>query len=371
MQADCAMRDVIDIIVIGSACSGKTVLTHQLRCAYGKDDGVLRGVLFSDEKMSAVGALGLLCALNAVHVMLRAVRAAGTLLPPIRNPAAAQVIEAYFDVTKRNRHVTPEIIAALQMLWRGEPSFERLWDQRALLMLPSNAAYFMHHIARFSAPDFIPTEEDALRCYTPSKGVVAADIELTVKRQAVSVRMLDVGSTGVSGTRSRHARISDIFRSARGVIYVLNLADYDVTTHHSNGSLSNLLETRLASFREFINSNTFPSAMITLILSHRDVFGEKLRTSPLNHRGNESTAPRFKSYKGATFFDALTFLQDMVKAATKESVKKRKIPPLNTYALDLIDTAEVAVAMQAVAEALLSWNFEVLKALDLSFTPVE
>lgn len=362
-QAGRATRDAIAMTVVGSACSGKTVLAHQLRCVFGA--GSVESAMFSKSEMAAVGQQGRRCALTCGQVLLTAVRAAGTALPPIRNIKAAAMVYSFAIKKKAGQNdVSPEMITALCTLWRGEPAFERLWDRRSTLTLPPNAAYFMHHLMRIAAPDFQPLEEDALRCYKPSRGIVEMNIEFVVNRHAVKVNITDVGTTGVRGTASRYQRISDVLRAARGVIYVLNLADYDVTTHHTDGSMTNLLEVRLKGFIDFINGNTFPNAMITLILSHRDVFSEKLHTSPLLHRGNETTAPRFRGYTGSTFFDALAFLQDKCLNAAKEGIAKRNTVPLRTYALDLIDTAEVAVAVQAISEALVSWNLECSKALD-------
>jgi hypothetical protein len=366
-QAGRATRDAIAMTVVGSACSGKTVLAHQLRCLFGAGSAA-SAAMFSQSEMDAVGLQGRRCALTCGQVLLTAVRAAGTALPPIRNVKAAAMVYS-FTATKKTSmsgygDVSPEMITALCTLWRGEPAFERLWDRRSTLTLPPNAAYFMHHLTRIAAPDYQPRQEDALRCYKPSRGIVEMNIEFVVNRHSEKVSITDVGTTGVRGTATRYQRISDVLRAARGVIYVLNLADYDVTTLHADGSMTNMLEVRLKGFIDFINGNTFPFAMITLILSHRDVFNEKLHTSPLLHRGNETTAPRFRGYKGATFFDALAFLQDMFLNAAKEGIAKRKTVPLRTYALDLIDTAEVAVAVRAISEALVSWNLECSKALD-------
>jgi hypothetical protein len=179
------------------------------------------------------------------------------------------------------------------------------------------------------------------------------------------VTLLDIGSTGVSGTRSRYRRISEIFGAARTVLYVVNLAEYDIDDEGGGG---NQLLARLAAFAAFVDSDEYPHAMICVVLSHRDDFSEKLATSPLRHagaeRGRRPAAPRFLDFEGKTIFDAIAYIQGLFVAAAARGAARRRAPPVQTFAVDLMSSAEVEVMGRAIAARLLKWNMKVRALLD-------
>jgi hypothetical protein len=235
--------------------------------------------------------------------------------------------------------VTPEVAAAVALLWRNEHCFEELWDSmHALLGCPDNAAYFIEHHARAMAPDYEPSAADALRAYAPTRGVSAADITLRARGVPRRVEFFDIGSTGArgAGAKPRHRRVAELFSGARGVVWTVSLAEYEAQVARADGSLENVLERRVADFAAFLRGPEFRDAAVFLLLTQRDVFADRLHASPLRAAGEPhepGVAPRFRDYRGTTPFAALAHVEALFAAAaagvaaTTSPGARRKSPP--------------------------------------------
>jgi len=322
--------------------------------------------LFSDAELRAATRYALRSARDTVRALLAAAESAKL---PVHDAEAAALVEA----GGADADVTPAVAAACRALWAHEPAFERLWDgARAALALPPNADYFVAALERAAAPRYAPTPDDAMRAYFPSRGIATAPLRVGVHGRAARVVAHDIGSTGVRGTKARYTRVAEVFAGARGAFYLVSLADYDVSvpSRAHAGELENALEAAVRGWRDFLRAADFPDAAVSLVLTHRDVFADKLRASPLKSFGDGAREPaRFTDYGGATVFEALAHIEGaFVRAAAAAAVTggRRTSPPPRVYALDLLDTDEVGVVVRAAAEVLVAWDLEFAVRADVA-----
>lgn len=194
-----------------------------------------------------------------------------------------------------------------------------------------SAAYFFDNIDRFLAPDYIPSEQDALRARVRSGGIE----EAIFKFQDISFRMVDVG-----GQRSERRKWIHCFGEVTAILYVSSLSEYDQFLREEDSQPR--MHESLLLFDEICNSMWFGQTAIILFLNKDDIFREKIT--------NVDLSICFEEYDGG---DDYNNALDYIKARFLEknnAGNKRKIYVHVTCA---VNTENVEFVFNSVRKTLL------------------
>jgi GTPase SAR1 family protein len=158
--------------------------------------------------------------------------------------------------------------------------------------LNDSAAFFFDNVDRYLVPDFIPTEQDALRARVRSTGIDEAEFAF----QDLSFKMVDVG-----GQRSERRKWIHCFESVTAILYVCSLSEYDQYLREDETQLR--MHESLLLFDEICNNQAFRKTAIILFLNKEDLFREKVQKVDLRIC--------FPNYEGgASYENGTSFIRD-------------------------------------------------------------
>lgn len=297
----------LTVLLLGGRGTGKTTFLRQLRAMKGRER-----VEYTPEEAAPFRAL---VHDEAVGSMKALLLEASAMRVPVTLAADRDAVLAH----PRGAPLTAPVAASMQALWRGERALERAWDRRRHL-LHDNTAYFVRRAGALAAPGYSATREDVLRCHEPTRAV--RDVALHIS--AVDHRFIEVAPGLGAGTRAPYHRWLDMFgATSSGVLFFVSLADFDVTVADPQGGpagaaggLANKLLLALEHWRRIVSTLALADVPLCCLLTKRDVFMDKAKTTPLRHAGGHGTAPRFMDYgDGADAMLALHYVEKLFAAA--------------------------------------------------------
>ena len=129
---------------------------------------------------------------------------------------------------------------------------------------------FFNDIERIGEANYIPTNQDILRCRVRSTGIDEAEFEVT----GLEFKMLDVG-----GQRSERRKWIHCFDCVTAVIFCASLSEYDQVLREDQSQ--NRMKESILLFDEICNSPWFRDTTFLLFLNKTDLFREKIVRVPL------------------------------------------------------------------------------------------
>merc|ERR1712130_101456 len=163
-----------------------------------------------------------------------------------------------------------EIGKLIAQLWAHE-SIVYTYSQRANFQLPTDIIhYFFAKAEEVMQPDYMPSNDDLLRCRIHSTGVKQ---ELFTLSESIKFNLLDVG-----GQRNERKKWVRCFENVTAVLYVVALSEYDQLCYEDNET-NRVLEA-LDLFEDITNSEWFAETPIILFLNKKDLLAEKIKTIP-------------------------------------------------------------------------------------------
>lgn len=197
--------------------------------------------------------------------------------------------------------------------------------------LNDSAAYFFDNIDRYLDPNYVPTEQDALRARVRSTGIE----EAVFRFQDISFRMVDVG-----GQRSERRKWIHCFGEVTAILFVSSLSEYDQFLREEDSQPR--MHESLLLFDEICNSVWFSQTAIILFLNKDDIFREKIKKVDLSFC--------FEDYDGGDdYAKALDFIRSRF-LEKNNSQTKRKIYVHVTCA---VNTENVEFVFNSVRRTLL------------------
>ena len=130
---------------------------------------------------------------------------------------------------------------------------------------------FFNDIERIGENNFLPTNQDVLRCRVRSTGIDEAEFEL----EGLEFKMLDVG-----GQRSERRKWIHCFDCVTAVIFCASLSEYDQVLREDDSQ--NRMKESILLFDEICNSPWFRDTTFLLFLNKTDLFREKIPRVPLS-----------------------------------------------------------------------------------------
>ncbi|KAJ7445203.1 guanine nucleotide binding protein, alpha subunit [Mycena galericulata] len=183
----------------------------------------------------------------------------GTILLPLNLIACRQTI---LDHILQGHHTLgQELARAIHTLWTNDDVRET-----ASSLLDRSAIQFLDRILHIGSPDYIPTDNDILRC----------KMHAPPPMEEISVKLDDRWTCSLVCPRqplpSKHKWLSSI-DGISSLLFVLNLDHYDRPEH---------MRDAVALFDYICTSPQFERTCIHLVMNQSGSFIQKLATSPLS-----------------------------------------------------------------------------------------
>ncbi|KAF7846377.1 hypothetical protein BT93_L4484 [Corymbia citriodora subsp. variegata] len=138
---------------------------------------------------------------------------------------------------------------------------------RANLACPScPSQYFFENVERTIDPNFIPSDDDILRCRVKTTGIS----ETILKVGDLRYRLLDVG-----GQRTERRKWLNCFEDVTVLLFLVAIQEFDQSLYEDESV--NRLQESVTLFESVANSRYFANTSIILFLNKIDLFASKLR----------------------------------------------------------------------------------------------
>lgn len=252
-------RREIKILLLGTGESGKTTFIRQMRIIHGRG--------FSEEDRRGFAK----CIYQNIYTAMKAMTGAmATLKIPFSNPENEIYAKWLQEVdTVRVTQLERGYVDAIRRLW-ADMGIRVCYSRRCEYQLLDSTEYYMSHLERIAAPEYIPTEQDVLRVRFPTTGI--HDYSFTIK--TITLRIVDVG-----GQKSERRKWIHCFENVTSLIFLASLSEYDQVLEEKESI--NRMHESLALFYTTIHSPWFHSTSIILFLNKTDILGDKIQTSDL------------------------------------------------------------------------------------------
>uniref|UniRef100_S4RQ35 Guanine nucleotide-binding protein subunit alpha n=1 Tax=Petromyzon marinus TaxID=7757 RepID=S4RQ35_PETMA len=244
---------------VGTGESGKSTFIKQMRIIHGSG-------YTEDDKRSFIKLVHQ-NVFSAMQAMIRAMETLGIPYANAGNQAHAQLLREV-DVEKICSLDKP-YIEAVRCLW-ADPGIEECYDRRREFQLTDSAKYYLNDLARISAVNYLPTQQDILRVRIPTTGIIEYPFDL----ENIIFRMVDVG-----GQRSERRKWIHCFENVTSIMFLVALSEYDQVLVESDSE--NRMEESKALFRTIITYPWFQNSSVILFLNKKDLLEEKIIHSHL------------------------------------------------------------------------------------------
>ena len=142
-----------------------------------------------------------------------------------------------------------------------------------------NLDYFLRHIDRIFEPNYIPTQEDILHIYIPTKRTIEFELDKDKMKMRKwpkchdSIKFIDMG-----GLRSERRKWIHCFKQVGAIVFLVSLSEYDQMMY-GNQNITRLNES-IALFQTVMD--WFEYSSFILFLNKMDIFKQKIMYSDSN-----------------------------------------------------------------------------------------
>nr|XP_058953948.1 guanine nucleotide-binding protein G(t) subunit alpha-2-like [Pocillopora verrucosa] len=256
----------VQLLILGSGCSGKTTFLKQLRILYGD------GYTEKERKEFKPVIYG-----NVRRAMIRILEAMEEIGLTFANEELStkdlhqELLEhADSEDSENNNFSLADRVPLLTKFW-NDSSVQTCFGQRNLFYIDDSAKYFFENLERLSHPDYIPTHEDILHARQQTQGVQERKISVN----SYNYRVIDVG-----GQKSQRKKWIHFFEGVTAVVFFVSLSSYDEFVEEDENS--NAMHDSLELFEEISQNAFLEKTEFILFLNKHDLFVEKLKTSNLS-----------------------------------------------------------------------------------------
>ncbi|XDV22322.1 hypothetical protein PO909_027232 [Leuciscus waleckii] len=333
----------LKLLLLGTRESGKTTFTKQMRIMHGKGFSI-------DERRS----YSKLVFQNIFQAMSSMTKAMNTLKIPYSNPqnevtkrlsAFLLSLEIYEGTIilviyaqwfqdqdiHQITHLQRNYVAAIRHLWVDQ-GFKVCYEWRREYQLLDSTKYFIEHLDRITAEDFIPTNQDILRVRFPTNGI----IEERVIIEKITLRIVEVNQRG------ERRKWIHCFENVTSLIFLASLCEYDQFLEENNQT--NRMEESLSLFYTTIHSTRFAHSSVILFLNKMDILAKKILFSDLR-----TYFPEFEG-KRWDIEDAKQFIR---KLYTQKSVSNENSKHIYSHFICARDYIDGPILFNEVKDALL------------------
>jgi len=311
-----SLDSLVKLLLLGAGESGKSTIAKQMK--------ILHTAGFSEEERKSYTSI---IHNNMVSSMRHLIMACENMSIPIVARDSGDRLLKHSDEFFSGSF--EEIVEDLTVLWK-EDGIQKAFAQSAKFQLIDSASYYFSHLQRIASPNFIPTEQDVLRCRAKTTGI----IELKFTIENTQFLLVDVG-----GQRSERKKWMFCFQDVTAVIFCVAMSEYDLKLQEDD-STNRMLES-LKLFREICNSTWFVETSMILFLNKRDLFEQKIKKVDLK--------VAFEDYDGGLDYEnASQFMKSKFLAQSENSSKV-----IYVHFTCATDTDNVKIVFNAVRDIVL------------------
>jgi len=320
-----AAREV-KLLLLGAGESGKSTIVKQMKIihesGYSPEEcKQYKPVVFS----------------NTIQSMQAIIRAMGTLKIDYAHPDRAEDARQLFALagSVEDGELTHELVGIMKRLWADE-GLQVCFGRSREYQLNDSAGYYLSSLDRIGAPNYTPTQQDVLRTRVKTTGIVETHFVF----KDLHFKMFDVG-----GQRSERKKWIHCFEGVTAIIFCVSLSAYDLVL--AEDEETNRMHESMKLFDSICNNKWFIETSIILFLNKKDLFGEKIKKSPLTIC--------FPEYTGANTYDeAGSYIQMQFENLNSRKGEKE----IYTHFTCATDTGNIQFVFDAVTDVIIKNNLK-------------
>eukprot|EP00475_Leptophrys_vorax_P031225 TRINITY_DN4724_c0_g1_i1.p1 TRINITY_DN4724_c0_g1~~TRINITY_DN4724_c0_g1_i1.p1 ORF type:complete len:360 (-),score=70.09 TRINITY_DN4724_c0_g1_i1:124-1203(-) len=253
---------ILKLLLLGPGESGKSTVFKQVNALFNKG--------YPEEERKRFRTI----VFNNLYIGMRILTSESEKLSQegFRTGIATNDAEIAKEIVEKidyHDDLTPQIAQQLQVLW-DDRGIQETWQLRSKYQCPYPLDYFMAKLPALVKTDYIPSQEDILRCRVRTTGIV--ELEFTIDPNKFVI--IDVG-----GQRNERKKWIHCFNEVTAVIFVAAVSEYDQVLYEDQKT--NRLHEAVDLFSELSGLKTFHDTSIILFLNKIDLFSAKMKEIPL------------------------------------------------------------------------------------------
>ncbi|TFK36641.1 guanine nucleotide-binding protein [Crucibulum laeve] len=219
-----------------------------------------------------------------------------------------------------------------RMLEVSEQDIKELWSHptvkglmaRRKLKLDEWSEFFLRHITRVAASDYIPTTDDILHARIQTMGVAEHIFDVNIHGKAVTWHLFDVG-----GARGQRHSWVPYFDDANAIIFVAPVSAFD--QYLEEDPRTNRIDDSLQLFTQICSNALLKSVHLVLFLNKTDLLKSKLAAGLKVRKYITSFGERSNDYETVVQYFRAHFLQ-----VHRRNNENRRV--LYTHFTSVVDT---------------------------------
>lgn len=316
-------RRVIKCLLLGAGECGKSTILKQMKILH--NDG------FTKDEQNLYKELAYMNTLESIQTLCKACDHFGRKLDSAENEKRKDDVMA---VDKNSKDFQYGLVGDIKALWEDNGIQDAFGRANEFHLLDS-ASYFLNpkNIDRVFDPNFVPTQQDCLRCRLATTGIICTEFIIDKLR----FKMYDVG-----GQRGERKKWIHSFESVTAIMFIASLSEYDLVL--AEDRTRNRLKESLDLFEGIINLPWFKEAPIILFLNKNDLFREKIKAVDIGIY--------FPNYtQGLDYEAGLKFIQDNYFDRNQNSHKT-----IYCHVTDATNTENIAFVWKSTKHIILEQN---------------
>ncbi|KAI8888600.1 guanine nucleotide binding protein, alpha [Backusella circina FSU 941] len=321
------MKKEVKLLLLGAGESGKSTVLKQMRLIHASG--------FKKHEREGFRQVVFINVFNAMQTLLEATDMLGlTFNDPIDQDYMRYFLEV--PALEENEPFPLDYLIPLKALWEHE-NVQKALEKGNTLALHDNITYFFDRMDALWQPDYLPTDQDIIRCRTKTIGIV----ETTFHLGPLIYRMFDVG-----GQKSERKKWIHCFENVTAILFVAAISGYDQCLAEDRDS--NQMHEALMLFDTTCNSHWFKTTSLILLLNKIDIFEKKLHYSPIS-----DYFPDYKAERNNHLESAKSYFKNRFQRLNHNRHKR-----VYVHFTDATDTKLLQNVMMAVSDIILSENLK-------------
>ncbi|KAK4470166.1 hypothetical protein MN116_005747 [Schistosoma mekongi] len=254
MEVNC-----LKLLLLGTGESGKSTLLKQMKIIH------ING--FSNkEKLDYIPIIKQ----NIRDVILSILGGMKTLQLDFIQSRTADVAKSLIEKSLDDNYTYPEtFFDEVDEIW-SDPGVQRAYTRANEFHLFDSATYFMRRFDVIRRPDYIPTDQDILRCRKVTDSITELQFDIrTGRKSSVHFRIIDV-----SGQRGARKKWIQFFDNVTAILYLVDCSSFDQTLieDHRQNRLIDSLEV----FEQAWSNKYLRKVPMIVFLNKIDLLEEKI-----------------------------------------------------------------------------------------------